>query len=820
MDGYFFAANHFDVFLDAAFIATLQHPVTRVISQYFHGLNDAAWTAWCRRDLASGPMDMVMNKVSGRRGDASASEAAHGQQARTGTILAAMRREFDHSYFRSCYPALCAKSKHTKTDLFDLYIATVGSLACDPSPDFSEQWYLMHNPDVSLAVTEGTLRCGFEHWVRFGRAEGRVSALSNPYAIPTVIGPAHLDAMRQDFDARFARLTYPPALELSAAMSYELIFQMYLRNVRDLLLDPNDWFSERYYLERNPDVRASVKVGTHHCGFHHWIASGCTENRVHSPPEAQGDVVMPRRIDPVEARDAFAALFDAPFYCDRYPDPDGTRDPFDRFMSDGLACGHVPVPPERFDEEFYLSYYSDVKLARQRGVLPSGYFHYVLAGCGEGRSPTYDAGHLLAAKLGDAAEPVGLANVHMLADRMKPLGVDIDNSRPATVNVFVPTLDPDLMFGGYIAFLHFLCRLSEAGYRIRLLIMQDQYCNRDWLLRNIANRPRWLAALQEGEFVNCTRKSASIACNSNDVCVAYSTWTMHDAWSVASRLTKREVLFFIQEYEPIFHENGAAQFVSASAYSLPHFAIFNSKLLQNYFLHNRIGVFTRASLGRFMTFQHALAAVSPDPTVMQTGSRHRRFVCYARPEKHAGRNLFEICVLATRAALAQGIFPGQWTFHGIGSLGRGYDIDLGGDQTMHVTARIPQDEYEAHLNSFDVGLSLMWSPHPSIIPFELARAGVVTVTNEYGIRDGTKLAKFGYNIVSAFPTIDGIVAALRVAVRRSADVQARVRAAAFDWPTDWDRVFSNRFIANVARRFGIPDACKRREHGSEGVERG
>jgi hypothetical protein len=185
-------------------------------------------------------------------------------------------------------------------------------------------------------------------------------------------------------------------------------------------------------------------------------------------------------------------------------------------------------------------------------------------------------------------------------------------------------------------------------------------------------------------------------------------------------------------------------------------------------------------------------------------------LCYARPEKHAGRNLFEISVLAIRTALSQGVFVGDWTFHGIGSLGRAYEVDLGGGHSMNITPRLAQNEYETLLRTFDVGLSLMWAPHPSVLPFELARAGVVTVTNEYGVRTRRRLSKFGFNLVGGEPTIDGIADALRIAAERSYDVQARLKGAAFDWPTSWDEVFGPRFMASLERKFSMLKSRTRR----------
>jgi hypothetical protein len=744
-----------------------------------------------------------------RRSGGSASDMAASAVQPT---LAATHQEFDPAYFSASYPDLAGRLTPADAEaLFQTYLANVKSVRCDPNRDFSEHWYLTYNPDVKQAVANRDLLCGFDHWVKHGRTEGRISAASQVECGDTNVEPAHLKQMFASFDPQFVREKCAKALHLPASADDARVFQAYLDNVRKMQLDPNERFVESFYLEQNSDVGDSVKAGSYHCGFHHWIAYGRREGRVFRRLEEEPEVNLRQTDVDHDPSAAFAALFDGVYYAEKYIDcgEAPAADAFRYFMHTGLGQGHVPVPPERFDESFYLSYYVDVADAKQRGDVPSGYCHFVLTGRGEGRCPTYDAGRLLESKVGDAAKPVALSHIDVISDRLAPIAMHIDNTRPATLNIFVPTLDRDMMFGGYTAFLNFLCRVIESGYRVRFLIMEDVYGNRDWFLRNLADRPRWFNAFHDAEISNCTGKSATIGFNSADICVAYSTWTMHDAWSVASRLDKRSVLFFIQEYEPDCHGSEASQFVSAAAYRLPHFAIFNSESLKDYFSINKIGVFAPGCERNFLAFRHALAAVSPDLAAMGRRGRPSRLFCHARPERHAGRNLLEICVLALRDALRDGMFTGNWTFHGFGSLGHDYELDLGGGHRMTIEARIAQDKYETLLRSFDVGLSLMWGPHPSIIPFELARAGVVTVTNEYGSRTQRKLAKFGYNIVGAVPTIDGIAAALGVAAERSKDLQARLQGAAFDWPVSWDEVFDDRFIAAVSKGFGIQAACKR-----------
>ena len=39
---------------------------------------------------------------------------------------------------------------------------------------YSESFYLAQNPDVAAAVKKGDFKSGFEQFILFGRAEGRV----------------------------------------------------------------------------------------------------------------------------------------------------------------------------------------------------------------------------------------------------------------------------------------------------------------------------------------------------------------------------------------------------------------------------------------------------------------------------------------------------------------------------------------------------------------------------------------------------------------------------------------------------------------------
>jgi hypothetical protein len=59
LHGHFFASKYFDAFPDAAFVATLRHPVDRIVSQFLHELNEDSSLSWYHKDITSGRMDIV-----------------------------------------------------------------------------------------------------------------------------------------------------------------------------------------------------------------------------------------------------------------------------------------------------------------------------------------------------------------------------------------------------------------------------------------------------------------------------------------------------------------------------------------------------------------------------------------------------------------------------------------------------------------------------------------------------------------------------------------------------------------------------------------
>ena len=82
------------------------------------------------------------------------------------------------------------------------------------------------------------------------------------------------------------------------------------------------------------------------------------------------------------------------------------------------------------------------------------------------------------------------------------------------------------------------------------------------------------------------------------------------------------------------------------------------------------------------------------------------------------------------------------------------------------------------LRDHDVGLALMYTPHPSLVPIEMASAGMLTVTNSFENKTAEALAAISPNLITAEPGVEAIAAALGEAAAGVEDFERRARGSA------------------------------------------
>jgi hypothetical protein len=389
--------------------------------------------------------------------------------------------------------------------------------------------------------------------------------------------------------------------------------------------------------------------------------------------------------------------------------------------------------------------------------------------------------------------------LRVIHEKIAPLDLAIRDDAPARLNLLIPTIDLVHFFGGYIGKLNLARRLAERGHRVRIVTVDRVGpLPRSW--RETVESYSGLDGLFGEVEIVFGRETPGIEVSRADRWIATTWWTAHVARRALEDADSERFLYLIQEYEPFTFEMGSLAALASESYTFPHHALFSTELLRDWFRRRGLGVYSageRAGDETSAAFQNAITDVRAPAVEELRGRSTRRLLFYARPESHAARNMFEVGALALMRALDRGILRGGWELHGIGTVGTGRRMSLGGGATLELVPRLEQAEYAEFLLEYDVGLALMYTPHPSLVPLEMAAAGMLTVTNTFENKTAEALTAISPNLVPGEPTLDGIVDALARAVEGAGDAERRARGARVDWSRSWSESFGDDVMERV-----------------------
>lgn len=389
-------------------------------------------------------------------------------------------------------------------------------------------------------------------------------------------------------------------------------------------------------------------------------------------------------------------------------------------------------------------------------------------------------------------------SVESMISLIAPVEWSVDERAPRRVNVLIPEIDLKHMFGGYIGKFNLAARLAAVGLDVRIVTTdRNPGLPRDW--RERVESYDGLAGLFGRVEVAFAREQAPLTISPSDRFVATTWRTAHVARHAVAQTDGRRFLYLIQEYEPLTCAVGSWQALAAETYGFEHRALFSTELLREYFAAHAIGVYRAGGEqgdAASCSFQNAITDVSPPAAAELARRTTRRLLFYARPEPHAARNLFEIGMMALRQALDRGVLDG-WEINGIGTVGAGRVIDLGGGASIAMLPRAAQAEYGALLAGHDVGLSLMFTPHPSLVPLEMAAAGLVTVTNTFENKTAARLRDVAGNLIAAEAAPSAIAEALATATARAGDARQRIDGSAVRWSRSWEQSLPDDLMRRV-----------------------
>lgn len=632
---------------------------------------------------------------------------------------------------------------------------------------FDRHWYASRYPDV-IGFRGGA----FAHYVRFGAAEGRDPS---PY-----------------FSTRYY-------VRQGSGVSPGGAVQHYLKKGWRMGLNPHPLFDTKWYLSKNPDVK---KAGIN--PLLHWILFGIREGRMPSPaidgpwylslyPDVAaaganaGDHFL--RYGGSELRNP-NAYFDAGWYVDTYRDAEDLgQDPLSHFVEFGAAEERDPGP--KFSTRKYLDQHPALRTEKANALV-----HYLTQGRQNGlQSFPSDRGLTVPRRyfsLGElsAGAVSGLQEPELLSVRQnflfRPLNVEVDPTLSADPRVLIllPGLNRRHATGGPNTAYILGALLAEAGVPLSFVSVDAPPDTDIGPLKSHIRQLTGVDCDKYGvQFLDASNRQRPFKLGYNDILFATAWWTAQPAKAAAAMLRNRRIYYLIQDFESKFYGGNDTHSVAQQTYSFDHLPVINTTFLRDQLATERIGRYAdQAFAASAIVFEPAVDRSYFYPQQRAANAPHR-LLFYARPTM-AERNLFGLGLAALRAAASNGIFDeGAWEF-----IAMGEDIQpvaLGGKHMLKPAPWLDFPKYAELMRTSDMLLSLMFSPHPSYPPLEMAACGKPVITTCYGVKTRERLAQVSPYIVGVEPTIDEIAYGIsRALLRRDRPIPGLTdHLQAF--PTSW-----------------------------------
>ena len=190
----------------------------------------------------------------------------------------------------------------------------------------------------------------------------------------------------------------------------------------------------------------------------------------------------------------------------------------------------------------------------------------------------------------------------------RALPIRINDIEPVRLNILIPGLTYALT-GGPLSILRFARLAVKAGINVRLI----NYSEGGISFEQLATHLKKYEGLEDfGEHVeHAWPVIAPIKTNSRDLFMGTVYFTASVASATQKLLKNPNIIYFIQDYECIFFPHDSDLIEVAETYDVPHFAIFSTEFLREYFRVKKLGVYRQSqSLGDERSFA-SMPAVKP-----------------------------------------------------------------------------------------------------------------------------------------------------------------------------------------------------------------
>jgi hypothetical protein len=375
---------------------------------------------------------------------------------------------------------------------------------------------------------------------------------------------------------------------------------------------------------------------------------------------------------------------------------------------------------------------------------------------------------------------------HLRLNRVYDLPrVEVSQSAVRYVNVLVPAFSISSISAGFFGVFAVARLCARLGYRTRLVFFDNFVYSDDDFRAAMKKFPAFQSLCDEVDLHYIGERLRPLVVSPHDQVIATVWYSAHFASAICGAL-KRPFLYLVQDYETVFFPSNSLFTLADQSYSFNYRALVSTRPLLEFM---RAKFPQQFAEDKAVDFNNSCTSRAPNPGMLKSrlSTRKRRCVFYSRPV--VDRNMFELSCLTLIAAYKEGVFAqAEWEIYGIG-LGQAC-IELSDGRRIEQLPRMTLEEYELFVGSVDLCLTLMASPHPSLIPFDMAASGAIVVTNSFATKTPEYFASVSANIICRPPTLQELTAGMREAIRLVEDATYRVANSAISFPKSWDEAWS------------------------------
>lgn len=311
------------------------------------------------------------------------------------------------------------------------------------------------------------------------------------------------------------------------------------------------------------------------------------------------------------------------------------------------------------------------------------------------------------------------------------------------VNIVTDSLQKDSLFGGVATSL-ILATLFAHKHNISLRIItratppsSKGYDNLLQLM-NI-ERPAEVEFFSDWDSVY-SQNSLKLEVSDKDIFMATSWWT---AAVIKGINLRKEFFYILQEVETFFYAHGDEQHLCEEILKDDTINfIINSKLLSDYYKINDFKSISKKSVYFEPAFPET-TTMNLEKVLPKKEMKHRLFF-YARPNN--ARNLYFTGLKLLDEALLRGIIKkDEWEICFAGSSLE--TVEFTNKVRPIMLGQMSWEEYREFLKTVDLAFCLMFTPHPSYPPLDVASSGGAVLTNKYANK--TTLDNYSQNIICA-----------------------------------------------------------------------